>query len=111
MSLSNCLNVYAFKDSPIGSSPSLELVGSRTWKQHQSVEMPKHNYPDCLRNIGNLLYQCHFRGITVYDTELNQVKQMEMNDKDGVNDVCAMPNGNLLVASDNGLYHYDANGK
>ena len=103
------LKMFFFKDQSIPTSSSLDLVSSRQWKRHQSVDIP--NYPRCLRNVGNQLYQCHDGGILVYDTNLKQVKNKPNGHMHWVFDVCHMPNGDLVVATDTGLYHTKTNGE
>ena len=98
-----------FKDQSNPTSSSVDLVSSRQWKRHQSVNVP--SYPHCLRNVGNHLFQCHDDGITVYDTQLMRMKNIPSGDMGFVYDVCDMPNGDLVAAAYNGLYHTKANGQ
>ena len=68
--------------------------------------------PFRLQNIGNKLYQCHTYGIRGYDARPSQVKGIQRRGDIGLMyDVCDMLNGDLMVASVNGLYHITADGK
>ena len=102
------MKMFLLKDQSNPTSSSLYLVSSRKWKRHQSVDIP--SYPRCLRNVGNKLYQCHNGGIAVYDVNLTQLKSIPNGYMDWVFDVCNIPNGDLLVAADKGLFHYKTNG-
>ena len=102
-------NVLFFKDQSNHTSTSLDLVNSRKWKRHQSVDVT--SYPHCLCNVGNQLYQCLDGGIAVYDNNLNQVKNITSGNMGIMWDVCNMPNGDLVVAAYNGLYHTKTNGE
>ena len=101
------IKMFLFKEHSNPTSSSLDLVNSRKWKRHQSVDIP--DYPRCLRNVGNQLYQCHRNGISVYDAQLKEVKSIPNGDN--VYDLCDMPNGDLVVASGYGLYHTKGNGE
>ena len=98
------MKMFLFKDQSNPTSSSHDLVSSRQWKCHQSVYIP--NRPHFLRKLRSQLYQSHSHGITVYDAQLKQVKNISIGDMSTVYDVCDMPNGDLVVAAHDGLYHY-----
>ena len=63
----------------------------------------------------NELWQCHGRGITVLDAELRLLSEIERNSESGdmgdVEDVAALPDGDVAVAGENGLFVMDHDGK
>ena len=83
-------------------------------RQEQSVELL--NEPNCLRQMPNSeLWQCHNGGITVLDTELRPLREIESeSDSDDlgvVYDVAELPDGDVAVAAQFGLFLTDYKGK
>ena len=101
--------MYALKERSTIANASFEFVSRRAWTRQETVSVL--DYPSCLRNIGNLLYQCHGSGITVYDIRLKQLNNIPRGNLGFMHDVCDIPNGDLLVATGYGLYHIKPNGK
>ena len=83
-------------------------------RQEQSVELL--NEPNCLRQMPNSeLWQCHNGGITVLDTELRPLREIDSESDSGnmgiVWDVAALPDGDVAVAGGYGLFLIDHDGK
>ena len=82
--------------------------------QENSVKLPAYSIQTrLLRN--NELWQCHDVGITVLDAELRPLREIETKDESGdmgaVYDVAALPDGDVTVAGENGLFVMDHKGK
>ena len=74
------------------------------------------DYPRCLCLLpNNELWQCHGGGITVLDTELRPLREIESeSDSDDlgvVYDVAELPDGDVAVAAQFGLFLTDYKGK
>ena len=74
------------------------------------------SYPQRLRLMrNNELWQCHDDGVTVLNTELRPLREIESKSDSGdmgvVYDVAALPDGDVAVAGTNGLFVMDHEGK
>ena len=67
--------------------------------------------PRGLRVINQQLWCCCWdKGIVIFDSELQQQRTIPAGEMGKVHDVAEMNNGDIIIASDDGLYHI-SNGK
>ena len=68
-----------------------------------------NSYVQATRVINQQLWCCcYYGGIVVFDTELNQQRTYDMC---RVYDVAQMSNGDVIIATFNGLYHAEITGE
>ena len=82
-------------------------------RQEQSVKLPRAPYR--LRLMpNNELWQCHNGGITVLDADLRPLREIKSESDSGdmgnVIDVAALPDEDVTVAGNNGLFVMDHEG-
>ena len=88
---------------------SLERVSSKQWSRQHSVRVP-HARAACASSRASC-GSVTWRGITVYDTALRQLRTIDRGDMGWVYDVASLPGGEVVVAASNGLFKMAANGE
>ena len=80
----------------------------KKWTPQQQVKLG--GLPQSLRVINGQLWACCLDvGIVVLDSELQQQRVIQRDDF--VYDTTALPNGDVIMAADTGLYHTNSTGE
>ena len=90
---------------------TLKQASSKRWVQRAEIQLPASllgeelSY-EGLRVINQQLWCCSGdAGIVVFDSELQQQRTIPAADMGDVSDVAEMSNGDVVIATDNELYH------
>ena len=88
----------------------------RRWTVVSSGRLPAKAYhelaPRCLKVINQQLWCCGQQAsVVVYDRDIQQQRVIQYCGIDSVNDVAEMSSGDVIIASNNGLYHTADTGK
>ena len=77
--------------------------------RQQLLQLPEE--PWALRVIHGQLWQCMGPGgIDIFDDDLQQQRIIDAKELGVVTDAAALPNGDIVIASDTGLHHCSSHG-
>lgn len=86
------------------------LIHTKSWRKQAEEKLP--SYPWALRVIKQQLWCCvSLKGITIYSSDLKHERSMPCSDMGGVYDVAEMSRGDIVIATNRGLYHTDTDGE
>ena len=88
----------------------LKQASMKQWVKQAEKELSP--CPQGMRVINQQLWCCcDDAGIVNFDSELQQQRSIPADDIGKVFDVAEMRNGDVIIATDNGLYVYSSNGE
>ena len=92
-----------------GRDESLCVLTERELQHEKHVNM--HAIPAALCLIGMRLYSCGYgAGIHVYNMDLQHVQHIQAGQMKYVSGVTGLPDGSLVVAATQGLFHLTGTG-
>ena len=87
----------------------MDEICQRNWTKLREVHVPSG--PRSMRLIQDDIWQCHLKGISVFDRNRDLKRVMDCGNISIVSDVAYVGNENVILAADDGLFCMSIEGR